>query len=62
MIKENIITDSQFREMRKYSVIASKKNMLGNLWSKLWGKNQKTETKLIVVKVMSNDPEDEAQL
>jgi len=57
MLKQNIITNSQYEEMIKYSVIAAEEKMLGNIWKKLWSKD-KTTTKLVVVKVIQEIEEE----
>lgn len=53
MLQENIITENQFKEMSKHSIVASNKSTLGNFVARMWG-DKSDGTKIVIVKNLTS--------
>lgn len=57
LCNEGIINEKQYNAAKQYSIVISKKNMLGFWWDKLWKKDPDSH-QIIIVKVLGKIDDD----
>lgn len=54
MLNEGEINEETYNKLNEYSLLVTKKGLLGSFWDRLWNNKKSDDTLMLVVKVLAD--------